>query len=166
MAGILDSARLRWFIARELKVSVRDVTALVLGGHGDSMVPVLGSCFVGGVPLAQLLPREKIEELFTRTRNGGAEIVGLLKTGSAYYAPSSAAVQMAEAVIRDQKRVMACAAYCEKEYGVGGYYVGVPARLGAGGVEEVVEVELAADERAAFERSTEHVRRLVAGIRI
>ena len=166
MAGILDTARLRCFIAAELGVSVRDVEAMVLGGHGDQMVPLLGHCTVAGVPLAQKMPADRIEALFDRTRKGGAEIVGLLKTGSAYYAPSAAAVQMAEAILGDQKRVLPCAAYCDAEYGVGGYYVGVPARLGSGGVEEIVEVDLAAAERVAFDKSVAHVRDLVASIKL
>ncbi|MBN2583170.1 MAG: malate dehydrogenase [Planctomycetes bacterium] len=166
MAGVLDSARFRCFIAAELGVSVEDVTALVLGGHGDSMVPLVRYCSVGGVPLAQMMSAAKIEELVTRTRNGGAEIVGLLKTGSAYYAPSIAAVEMAEAIIRDKKRIMPCAAYCRDEYGVGGYYVGVPVKLGADGVEQIIEVELDASERAALDASTEHVRQLVASLKL
>lgn len=166
MAGILDTARLRCFIAEELAVSVRDVEAMVLGGHGDQMVPLIRSCTVGGVPLVRLMPLELIEALFDRTRKGGAEIVGLLKTGSAYYAPSAAAVEMAEAILRDQKRILPCAAYCKDEFGVGGYYVGVPARLGAGGVEGIVEIDLDDDEQVAFDRSTEHVRQLVASIKL
>jgi len=166
MAGVLDSARFRCFIAAELDVSVEDVTALVLGGHGDSMVPLVRYCSVGGVPLAQMMSAAKIDELVTRTRNGGAEIVALLKTGSAYYAPSLAAVEMAEAIVRDKKRIMPCAAFCQKEYGVGGYYVGVPAKLGADGIEQIIEVELDAAERAAFDASTEHVRQLVASIKL
>jgi len=166
MAGVLDTARLRCFIAAELEVSVEDVTALVLGGHGDSMVPLVRYCSVGGVPLAQLMPAERIEQLVDRTRKAGAEIVGLLKTGSAYYAPSAAAVEMAEAIIRDKKRIMPCAAYCESEYDVGGCYVGVPAKLGADGVEKIIEVELDDAERAAFRASVDHVKQLVASIKL
>jgi malate dehydrogenase len=166
MAGVLDSARLRCFIVEELGCSAEDVTALVLGGHGDSMVPLVRYCSVGGVPLAQLMPMDRIEALIDRTRKGGAEIVGLLKTGSAYYAPSIAAVEMAEAILRDKKRLMPCAAYCNSEYGVGGYYVGVPVILGAGGVEKIVEVDLMDSEREALDTSVEHVRQLVASIRI
>jgi malate dehydrogenase len=164
MAGVLDSARLRSFIVEELSVSAEDVSAMVLGGHGDSMVPLLGYTTVAGIPLAQLMPMDRINALFDRTRNGGAEIVALLKTGSAYYAPSLAAVEMAEAILRDKKRVMPCAAYCQKEYGVGGYYVGVPVKLGAGGVEQIIEIDLSAAEREAFDRSVGHVRTLVASI--
>jgi malate dehydrogenase len=166
MAGVLDAARFRAFIAAELQVSVEDVTALVLGGHGDSMVPLVRHSAVGGVPLGQLLSSARLEQLVLRTRNGGAEIVGLLRTGSAYYAPSAAAVEMAEAIIRDKKRIMPCAAYCQDEYGVGGYYVGVPARLGRDGVEQVIEVELDAAERAAFALSVGHVRELVEGLKL
>jgi len=166
MAGVLDTARLRCFIAEELEVSVEDVTALVLGGHGDSMVPLVRYCSVGGVPLAQLMAADRIEQLVDRTRKAGTEIVGLLKTGSAYYAPSAAAVEMAEAIIRDKKRVMPCAAYCESEYGVGGYYVGVPAKLGADGVEKIIEVELDDTERAAFAASVDHVKQLVESIKL
>jgi len=161
MAGVLDSARMRAFIAMEVGVSPRDVEAMVLGGHGDLMVPLVRQSKIKGVPLAEVLPKEKIEQIVERTRNAGAEIVGLLKTGSAFYAPAAAAVEMAQAILRDERRVLPCAAYCDREYGVGGYFVGVPARLGAGGVIEVVEFDLDAQERAAFERSVEHVRSLV-----
>ena len=166
MAGVLDAARFRCFIAAELGVSVEDVTALVLGGHGDSMVPLVRYCSVGGIPLSQLMPAEKIEALVTRTRNGGAEIVGLLKTGSAYYAPSVAAVEMAEAIIRDKKRIMPCAAYCDRQYGIGGYFVGVPVKLGAAGVEQVIEIELDAAERQALATSVDHVRDLIRGLKL
>ena len=166
MAGVLDAARLRSFIVEELKVSAEDVSAMVLGGHGDSMVPLIRYTSVSGIPLAQLMPMERIEALVERTRNGGAEIVGLLKTGSAYYAPSIAAVEMAEAILRDKKRVMPCAAYCEKEYGVGGYYVGVPVKLGADGVEQIIEIDLSDAEREAFARSVGHVKSLVASIKM
>lgn len=164
MAGVLDAARFRAFIAEELRLSVEDITALVLGGHGDSMVPLVRYCAVGGVPLAQLMPAERIAALVERTRKGGGEIVGLLKSGSAYYAPSAAAVEMAEAIIRDKRRLMPCAAYCRDEYGVGGYYVGVPAIIGSEGVERVVEVELDDAEREAMDASVAHVRDLVAGM--
>lgn len=166
MAGVLDTARLSAFIAEELDVSIEDVTALVLGGHGDSMVPLVRYCSVGGVPLGQLMSASRIEALVDRTRKGGAEIVGLLKTGSAYYAPSAAAVQMAEAILRDKKRILPCAARCDTEYGVGGYYVGVPVKLGAGGVEKIIEVDLDDAERAAFQKSVDHVKRLVASIKV
>jgi len=164
MAGVLDSARFRTFIADELDVSVEDVTAFVLGGHGDSMVPLPRFSSVGGVPITELLSSQRIEELVDRTRQGGGEIVGLLKTGSAFFAPSAAAVQMAEAVIKDKKRILPCAAYCDKEYNVGGYYVGVPAKLGDGGVKEVIEFNLTDEERKQFEGSVQGVRDLVQTI--
>ena len=145
----------------ELNVSVEDVTALLLGGHGDDMVPLPRHTSVGGIPLPDLLAQDKIDRIIERTRKGGGEIVGLLKTGSAFYAPSAATVQMAESIIRDKKRVLPCAAYCEKEYGVGGYFVGVPCVLGAGGVEKVVEVKLNDQERAALNTSISHVKELV-----
>ena len=160
-AGALDTARFRAFLAMELGVSVEDVSAMLLGGHGDTMVPLPSCTAVGGIPVAQLIHPARLEEIVQRTRDGGAEIVGLLKTGSAYYAPAAATAQMVEAVVRDKKRLMPCAAYCDKEYGVGGYYVGVPVILGAGGVERVIELQLAETERAAFERSIEAVKGLV-----
>jgi len=160
-AGVLDTARFRTFIAGELGVSVEDVSAMLLGGHGDTMVPLPSCTCVGGIPVAQLIRPERLAELIQRTRDGGAEIVSLLKTGSAYYAPAAAAAQMVEAVVRDKKRLLPCAAYCDKEYGVGGYYVGVPVILGAGGVERVIEVELTAAERAAFQKSVDAVKGLV-----
>ncbi len=163
-AGVLDTARFRAFIAMELDVSVEDVTALLLGGHGDDMVPLPRHTAVGGIPLTDLLPAERIEQLVERTRKGGGEIVGLLKTGSAFYAPSAASVQMAEAIIRDKKRVLPCAAYCDKEYGVGGYFVGVPCVLGASGVERVIEVNLQENEKTAFQASVSHVKELVAAV--
>ncbi|RMF74493.1 MAG: malate dehydrogenase [Planctomycetota bacterium] len=161
-AGVLDVARYKAFIAQELDCSVEDVSALLMGGHGDTMVPLPRYTSVSGIPVTQLIPAGKLDEIVTRTRNGGAEIVGLLKTGSAYYAPSAATVAMAESIIRDKKRVMASAAYCESEYGVGGYFVGVPAVLGAGGVEKVIEVELDAKEKEMFQTSVEHVKELCA----
>jgi malate dehydrogenase len=148
-----------------LNVSVEDVAALLLGGHGDDMVPLPRHTSVGGIPLPDLLPQDQIDKIVDRTRKGGGEIVSLLKTGSAFYAPSAASVQMAEAVIRDKKRVLPCAAYCDKEYGVGGYFVGVPCVLGAGGVERVIEVKLNDQERAAFETSVRHVKELVEVLR-
>ncbi|HTV47868.1 MAG TPA: malate dehydrogenase [Phycisphaerae bacterium] len=166
MAGVLDTGRYRCFIAAELDVSVEDVQALLLGGHGDDMVPLPRYTSVGGIPLPELLPEEKIEEIVKRTRGGGAEIVNLLKKGSAYYAPSAAAVQMAEAIIRDKKRVLPCAAYCDKEYGVGGYFVGVPVKLGAAGVEEIIEARLTMEEKQLFNASVEHVKQLVAQVNI
>lgn len=153
MAGVLDTARFRSFIAMELEVSVEDVQALVLGGHGDSMVPIVSTVSVGGIPLTQLLPPTRIQALVERTRKGGGEIVGLLKTGSAYYAPSAAAVQMVESIVRDKKRVLPCAAWLEGEYGFEGLYLGVPCKLGKNGLEAILEVELNPEERAALERS-------------
>ncbi|NQU76177.1 MAG: malate dehydrogenase [Planctomycetes bacterium] len=161
-AGVLDSARFRAFVAEAIGCSVKDVSALLLGGHGDDMVPLPRYASAGGVPITQLLSAETIDAIVERTRKGGGEIVGLLKTGSAYYAPAAAAVQMAEAVLRDQKRILPSAVFCDAEYGVGGYFVGVPAILGAAGCERVIEVELTAEERSAFDRSVQHVRELVA----
>jgi len=161
MAGVLDSARMRVFVAMEAGVSPKDVQAFVLGGHGDSMVPLVRHSSIGGVPLPERLPKAKLEQIVERTRNGGAEIVALLKTGSAFYAPAAAAVEMAQAILRDERRVLPCAAYCDSEYGVGGYFVGVPARLGSGGVLGILEFDLDAEERAAFDRSVQHVKGLV-----
>jgi malate dehydrogenase len=161
MAGVLDSARMRAFVAMEAGVSPKDVQAFVLGGHGDTMVPLVRHSSIGGVPLPERLPKATLERIVERTRSGGAEIVALLKTGSAFYAPAAAAVEMAQAILRDEGRVLPCAAYCDSEYGVGGYFVGVPARLGAGGVLGVLEFDLDAEERAAFDRSVEHVKGLV-----
>ena len=166
MAGILDTARFRTFVSLELGVSVEDVQAFVLGGHGDSMVPLARYCSVGGIPLQSLLPPERIEALIERTRNGGAEIVNYLKTGSAFFAPSASAVQMVEAVLKDQKRVLPCAAYLEGEYGYQGIYLGVPVLLGEGGVEKVFEIDLTPDEKAALDRSAEAVKGLVAKLPI
>lgn len=160
-AGVLDTARFRTFIAMELNVSVEDVSAMLLGGHGDTMVPLPSCTSVGGIPISQLIAPERLEQLVQRARDGGAEIVGLLKTGSAYYAPAAATAQMVEAIVRDKKRLVPCAAYCDKEYGVGGYYVGVPVVLGAGGVERIIELELNATERAAFQKSVDAVKGLV-----
>ncbi|MBN2579325.1 MAG: malate dehydrogenase [Pirellulales bacterium] len=160
-AGVLDTARFRAFIAMELGVSVEDVSAMLLGGHGDTMVPLTSCAAVCGIPVAQLIPPERLAQIVRRTRDGGAEIVGLLKTGSAYYAPSAAVAQMVESVVRDKKRLLPCAAYCDKEYNVGGYYVGVPVILGSGGVERIVELPLTESERAAFQKSVEAVKNLV-----
>jgi malate dehydrogenase len=160
MAGVLDSARYRTFIAMELGVSVRDVQGFVLGGHGDTMVPLPRYTTVAGIPLPALLPREKIEAIVDRARNGGAEIVSLLKTGSAYYAPSAAVVDMVDSILLDKKRVLPCAAYLEGEYGIQGIFMGVPCVLGAGGVERVLEIELDEDERAALMNSADAVREL------
>jgi malate dehydrogenase len=161
-AGILDTARYRTFLAMELGVSVEDVSALLLGGHGDTMVPLPSCTSVGGIPVSQLIDADRLEEIIERTRKGGAEIVGLLKTGSAYYAPAAATTQMVEAIVRDKKRLLPCAAYCDQEYGVGGFYVGVPVVLGAAGVERIVELELTDEEQAAFQHSVDAVKELVA----
>jgi len=164
MAGVLDSARMRAFIAMEAGVSPKDVQAVVLGGHGDSMVPLVRYSSIGGLPLEARLSAEQIDAIVRRTRSGGAEIVALLKTGSAFYAPAAAAVDMAQAILRNERRVLPCAAYCDAAYGVGGYFVGVPARLGAGGVGEVLEFDLSDAEREALEASVQHVRGLVETI--
>jgi malate dehydrogenase len=161
-AGVLDTARYRTFLAMELGVSVEDVSALLMGGHGDTMVPIPSCTSVGGIPVTQLIERRRLDEIVERTRNGGAEIVSLLKTGSAYYAPAAATAQMVEAIVRDKKRLIPCAAYCDKEYGVGGYYVGVPIVLGASGVERVIELKLSKDEQLAFQKSVDAVKQLVA----
>ncbi len=166
MAGVLDSARFRYFLAEEFNVSVEDVTAFVLGGHGDSMVPSTRYSTVAGIPVPDLVKMgwsttEKIDQIVQRTRDGGAEIVGLLKTGSAFYAPASAAVQMAESYLKDKRRVLPCAAYLDGEYGVNGLYVGVPVVLGANGVEKIVEIELDAEEKANFDKSVAAVTELV-----
>jgi malate dehydrogenase len=165
-AGILDTARFRSFIAMELGVSVEDVSALLMGGHGDTMVPLPRYACVGGIPITQLIPKERLDQIVQRARDGGAEIVNLLKTGSAFYAPGAAVIQMVEAVLRDKKRVLPCAAYCDRQYGVGGYFVGVPAVLGTGGVEKVIEVELDGTERAAFEKSVAAVKDLVKALKL
>lgn len=161
MAGILDTARFRTFLSQELKVSVTNVSAYVLGGHGDTMVPLIGSTTIGGVPVAQLIEASRLEEIVQRTRDGGAEIVGLLKTGSAYYAPSAAVAQMVEAILLDRKEILPCAAYLEGEYGIDGLYAGVPVKLGAGGIEEILEVELTDAEAAALKASADSVQELV-----
>ena len=160
-AGVLDTARYRTFLAMELGVSVEDISALLMGGHGDTMVPLASCTSVGGIPVTQLLAQDKLDSIIDRARKGGAEIVGLLKTGSAYYAPAAATAQMVEAIVRDKKRLIPCAAYCDKEYGVGGYYVGVPVILGTEGVERVVELELTESETAAFQKSVDAVKELV-----
>ncbi len=161
MAGVLDTARLRCFIAMELGISVEDVTAFVLGGHGDDMVPLPRLCTVAGIPLPQLLSQEAIDRIVKRTRFAGGEIVELLKTGSAYYSPAAAAMTMAESYLKDKKRVLACATYLQGEYGVDGYYVGVPVVIGKGGMERVLELELTPEERKEFEGSVQHVKDLV-----
>ncbi|HKY04079.1 MAG TPA: malate dehydrogenase [Blastocatellia bacterium] len=161
MAGVLDSARMRCFIAEALNVSVENVNAFVLGGHGDTMVPLPRYSTVAGIPLPDLLPKEKIDAIVTRTANGGAEIVSLLKTGSAYYAPSAAAVEMTEAILKDKKKILPCAAYLEGEYGINGLYVGVPVKLGERGIEEIIQINLTTEERSALHRSAAAVQELV-----
>ena len=160
-AGVLDTARYRTFLAMELGVSVEDISALLMGGHGDTMVPMPSCTSVGGIPVTQLIPEARLKEIVQRARDGGAEIVSLLKTGSAYYAPAAATTQMVEAIIKDKKRLIPCAAYCDKEYGVGGYYVGVPVILGAAGVERIVELKLTEQEQADFRKSVDAVKSLV-----
>jgi malate dehydrogenase len=161
-SGILDTTRFRTFLATELDVSVEDVSACVLGGHGDTMVAIPRLSTVGGIPITELLPKDKIDALVERTVKGGGEIVSLLKTGSAYYAPAAATVQMVEAIIFDKKRILPCAAYLEGEYGIEGVYVGVPAKLGANGIEQIIELKLTPEEDAALKRSAEAVRELVS----
>lgn len=160
-AGVLDTARFRTFLALELGVSVEDVSALLMGGHGDTMVPLPSCTSVGGIPVTKLIGEQRLSEIIQRTRDGGAEIVGLLKRGSAYYAPAAATTQMVEAIVRDKRRLIPCAAYCDKEYGVGGYYVGVPVILGAEGIAKIVELELSEQERQNFKKSVTAVKELV-----
>jgi malate dehydrogenase len=164
MAGVLDSARFRAFIAEELKVSVENVTAFVLGGHGDTMVPLPRYSTVAGIPITELIAPERLEALVQRTRDGGAEIVKYLKTGSAYYAPSAAAVEMTEAILKDKKKILPCAAYLEGEYGINGYYIGVPCKLGSAGLEQIIEIKLTAEEEAALQKSAAAVKELCAVI--
>jgi malate dehydrogenase len=166
MAGVLDSARFRTFIARELNVSVENVTAFVLGGHGDTMVPLPRYSTVAGIPITELLSKEKVEALVQRTANGGAEIVGLLKTGSAYYAPAASTVEMVEAILKDKHKILPCAAYLDGQYGVKGLYVGVPVKLGRKGVEQIIEIKLLPDEQAAFDKSAAAVRELVDKLKL
>ena len=166
MAGVLDAARFRSFLAEALDVSVRDIQAMVLGGHGDTMVPLITYTTVSGVPVTQLLDRARLDAIVTRTRNGGAEIVKYLKTGSAYYAPASAAVQMVEAIVRDEKRVLPCAAWLEGEYGMSGLFLGVPCKLGRRGLERIIEVELTPAERADLARSADAVREPMAAVKV
>jgi len=158
MAGVLDTARYRSFLALEANVSVEDIQAMVLGGHGDTMVPLISTTTIAGIPITKFIPQDRLDAIVQRTRNGGAEIVQFLKTGSAYYAPSAAAVQMAEAIVKDKKRVLPCAAWLEGEYGMSGLFLGVPCKLGKRGVEEIIEVDLSPAEREALERSAEAVR--------
>ncbi len=161
MAGVLDTSRFRLFVAEELGVAIEDVSALVLGGHGDDMVPLTRACAVGGIPLEKLISKPKLDAIVERTRKGGGEIVALLKTGSAFYAPATSAIAMAESYLLDKKRVLPCAAYLDGEYGVSGYYMGVPAIIGAGGVEKVLEIELNGEERAQWEKSFASVKKTV-----
>jgi malate dehydrogenase len=160
MAGVLDSARYRTFIAEELKVSVENVTAFVLGGHGDTMVPLPRYSSVAGIPITELIPKDRIDAIVQRTRDGGAEIVKYLRTGSAYYAPSAATVEMVEAILKDKKKILPCAAYLEGEYGLRGYYIGVPCKLGARGLEQIIEIKLTPEEDAALKKSAEAVKEL------
>jgi malate dehydrogenase len=160
MAGVLDSARFRTFIADELKVSVENVTAFVLGGHGDTMVPLSRYSTVAGIPITELIAPDRLAQLVQRTRDGGAEIVKYLKTGSAYYAPSSAATEMAEAILKDKKKILPCAAYLEGEYGIKGLYVGVPCKLGEKGIEQIIQIKLTAEEQAALNKSADAVKEL------
>jgi malate dehydrogenase len=166
MAGVLDSSRFRTFIARELNVSVENVTAFVLGGHGDTMVPLPRYSTVAGIPITDLLPKATIDALVTRTANGGAEIVNYLKSGSAYYAPGASAVEMVEAILKDKKKILPCAAYLNGQYGVQGLYVGVPVKLGRAGVEQIIEITLTPDEQAAFDKSAAAVRELVDKLKL
>jgi malate dehydrogenase len=162
MAGVLDTARYRSFIALELDISVEDIQALVLGGHGDTMVPLASYTTVSGIPLSQLLPQHRIDALVDRARHGGAEIVSLLKTGSAYYAPAAAVVQMVEAIVRDKKRILPCSAWLQGEFGMSDLFLGVPCKLGRSGLEKIIEVELTGDERQALEKSADAVRETMA----
>lgn len=164
MAGVLDTARYRSFIAMEADVSVEDIQALVLGGHGDTMVPIVSCTTISGIPVTEFIGADRLETLIERTRKGGAEIVGLLKTGSAYYAPSAAAVQMAESIVLDKKRILPCAAWMEGEYGLEGLYCGVPCKLGRNGLEAIIQVPLAENERAALNRSADAVRETMAAL--
>jgi malate dehydrogenase len=161
MAGVLDSARMSTFVAMELGVSVENVHSSVLGGHGDDMVPLARYSTVAGIPLPELLPKDKLDAIITRTRKGGGEIVALLKTGSAYYAPSAAVAEMVEAILKDKKKILPCAAYLEGEYGVKGLFVGVPVKLGAKGIEQIIEIKLTPEEKAALDKSAASVRELV-----
>jgi malate dehydrogenase len=166
MAGVLDTARYRSFLAMELDVSVRDIQAMVLGGHGDTMVPLISYTTVSGIPITQLMAKDKLDAIVDRARNGGAEIVKFLKTGSAYYAPSSGAVQMVEAIVRDQKRILPCSAWLQGEYGMKDVYLGVPIKVGRKGMEAIIEVSLTADEKAALEKSAQAVREPMAVVKL
>ena len=166
MAGILDSARFKVFIAMELNVSVEDIQAMVLGGHGDSMVPLPGNASIGGIPLTQLLSKEKIDTIVTRTRKAGGEIVALLKTGSAYYSPSASAIQMAEAILKDKKRILPCCAYLEGEYGLNDIYFGVPVKLGSNGIEQIIEVSLTEEEKELVLQSGKAVKESITTLKL
>src|SRR5215813_6966958 len=166
MAGVLDTARYRAFLAEAMDVSVRDIQAMVLGGHGDTMVPLISYTSVSGIPVTQLMDRQTLDAIVDRTRNGGAEIVKFLKTGSAYYAPSAGAVQMAEAIVRDQKRILPCAAWLQGEYGMNGLFLGVPCKLGRRGLESVIEVKLTDDERTALAKSADAVREPMKAVKL
>lgn len=166
MAGVLDTARYRAFLAEALDVSVRDIQAMVLGGHGDTMVPLISYTSVSGIPVTQLMDRAKLDAIVDRTRNGGAEIVKYLKTGSAYYAPSAGAVQMAEAIVNDQRRILPCAAWLQGEYGMKDLFLGVPCKLGKGGLQKIIEVELTKEERASLEKSAEAVREPMRAVKL
>src|SRR6516164_10238642 len=164
MAGVLDSARFRTFIAQELNVSVENVTAFVLGGHGDTMVPLARYSTVAGIPITELIPKDRLDAIVQRTRDGGAEIVQYLKTGSAYYAPSSAATEMVEAILKDKKKILPCAVYLQGEYGINGLFVGVPCKLGANGLEQIIEIKLTKEEQDALRKSADAVRELISVI--
>jgi malate dehydrogenase len=166
MAGVLDSSRFRLFVAEELNVSIADVHALVLGGHGDDMVPITRMCSVGGIPLDKMLSKDRLDAIVDRTRKGGGEIVALLKTGSAFYAPATSAIAMAESYLKDKRRVLPCAAFLEGEYGVNGYYMGVPATIGAKGVEKVHQLDLTPEEKAMFDKSFQSVKKTVDEIKL
>jgi malate dehydrogenase len=166
MAGVLDTARFRAFLADALEVSVEDIEAMVLGGHGDTMVPLISHAAVSGIPITQLLDRATVDAIIQRTRNGGAEIVDFLKTGSAFYAPSAAVTQMVEAIAQDKRRILPCAAWLEGEYGLSGMYVGVPCKLGRKGLEQIVEIELTPEERTALESSAEHVKEMMGVVKL
>jgi malate dehydrogenase len=166
MAGVLDASRFKFFVAEALNCSIRDVDALVLGGHGDDMVPVISSAKVGGVPLTKLMANDKLDAIIKRTREGGAELVALYKTGSAYFAPAAAAIAMAESYLLDRKRVLPCAALLEGEYGIKGYFMGVPAQIGAGGVEKVFEVDLTPDEKGLLAKSFESVKKTIDSVKL
>src|SRR5437773_2431174 len=166
MAGVLDTARYRAFIAEALGVSVQNVQGFVLGGHGDAMVPVPRYTTVAGIPVTELMPKERLDQIITRTRNGGAEIVNLLKAGSAYYAPSAAVVEMIDAIFNDRKKILPCAAYLEGEYGIKGLFVGVPVKLGARGIEQIIQIKLTPDEQAALQKSADAVKELVDVIKV